>query len=427
LARLRRGVALYSLNHVIDLEWMKEAYRLTRKDAAPGIDGVTAATYEVNLEANLRGLLDRIKSGRYQAPPVRRVYIPKADGTERPLGIPTFEDKVAQRAIAMVLEAIYEQDFLPCSYGFRPGRSAHQALHTLRSAIWSQRLHWVLDVDIRKYFDTIPHSHLRTFLDQRVTDGVIRRMIDKWLKAGVIEDGLLHQTTAGSPQGGVISPCLSNVYLHYVLDEWFETEVRPRLRGKCILVRYADDLVMAFESFDDAKRVLAVLGKRLERYGLTLHPDKTRFIDFRDRRPEQTGHPDTDGTSFDFLGLAHVWGKSRNGRPIVRQVTAKSRYARALAAVTECCRDNRHQPILEQHARLAAMMRGHYAYYGIAGNSRRLRWYARQVVRIWKKWLSRRGRHGNVLWSRLTELLKRHPLPPPKITHRYTTVSKALS
>ena len=175
-------MALYSLNHVIDLEWMKEAYRLTRKNGAPGIDGVTAATYEVNLEVNLRDLLDRIKSGRYQAPPVRRVYIPKADGTQRPLGIPTFEDKVAQRAIAMVLETIYEQDFLPCSYGFRPGRSAHQALHTLRSAIWGQRLHWVLDVDIRKYFDTIPHSHLRTFLDQRVTDGVIRRMIEKWLK-----------------------------------------------------------------------------------------------------------------------------------------------------------------------------------------------------------------------------------------------------
>jgi RNA-directed DNA polymerase len=420
-------VALYSLNHVIDLDWMKEAYRLTRKDGAPGIDGVTSATYEMDLEVNLQDLLDRIKTGRYRAPPVRRVYIPKADGTERPLGIPTFEDKVAQRAVAMVLEAVYEQDFLPCSYGFRPGRSAHQALHSLRSAIWSQRLHWVLDVDIRKYFDTIPHSHLRAFLDKRVTDGVIRRMIDKWLKAGVIEDGLLHHTAAGSPQGGVISPLLSNIYLHYVLDEWFETEVRSRLRGRCTLVRYADDLVMAFEHFDDARRVLAVLGKRLERYGLTLHPDKTRFIDFRNRRPEPTDHPDVDGTSFDFLGLTHVWGRSRGGRPIVRQVTAKSRYARALAAVTEWCRKNRHRPIPEQHAHLAAMMRGHFAYYGIAGNSRRLRWYARQVVRIWKKWLSRRGRHGNVPWARLTELLKRRPLPPPKITHPYTAASEALS
>jgi group II intron reverse transcriptase/maturase len=342
------------------------------------------------------------------------------------VSVPTFEDKVAQRAVAMVLEVIYEQDFLPCSYGFRPGRSAHQALHTLRDAIWGQRLYWVLDVDIRKYFDSIPHSHLRSFLDQRVTDGVIRRMIDKWLKAGVVEDGLLHHTTAGSPQGGVISPCLSNVYLHYVLDEWFETEVRPRLKGRCTLVRYADDLVMAFEHCEDAKRVLAVLGKRLERYGLMLHPDKTRFVDFRPNRPDRTDHPATDGTSFDFLGFTHVWGKSRNGKNMVRQVTAKSRFARAMAAVTEWCRVNRHQPIPVQHARLAAMMRGHYAYYGIGGNGRRLRWYARQVVRTWKKWLSRRGRHGNVLWSRLTELLKHHPLPPPRIVRPYATASESL-
>lgn len=406
---------------------MREAYRLTRKDGAPGIDGVTATTYEANLEANLRDLLERIKSGRYQAPPVRRAYIPKADGTQRPLGIPTFEDKVAQRAVTMVLEAVYEQDFLPCSYGFRPGRSAQQALRALRDAIWGQRLYWVLDIDIRKYFDSIPHAHLRRFLDQRVTDGVIRRMIDKWLKAGVVEDGHLRHTTAGSPQGGVVSPCLSNIYLHYVLDEWFETEVRRRLKGRCILVRYADDLVMAFEHSDDAERVLAVLGKRLERYGLMLHPDKTRFVDFRPNRPDRTDHPATDGTSFDFLGFTHVWGKSRNGKNMVRQVTAKGRYARALAAVTERCRANRHQPIPTQHACLSAMMRGHYAYYGMAGNGRRLRWYARQVVRIWKKWLSRRGRHGNVPWSRLTEWLKRHPLPPPRIVHPYVAASEALA
>ena len=225
----------------------------------------------------------------------------------------------------------------------------------------------------------------------------------------------------------MISPCLSNIFLHYVPDEWFETAVRPRLRGRCILVRYADDLVMAFEHVDDAERVLAVLGKRFERDGLTLHPDKTRFVDLRARRPERTIHPSVDSTSFDFLGLTHVWGKSRNGKHMVRQVTAKSRYARALASVTEWCRANRHQPILEQHARLATMMRGHYAYYGVAGNHRRLRRYARQVVRIWHKWLSRRGRHGHVLWNRLTELLKRHPLPPPRITHRYTAASEALS
>ena len=259
---------------------MKEAYRLTRKDGAPGIDGVTADEYATNLEANLLDLLDRIKSGRYKAQPVRRTYIPKTDGSRRPLGIPSFEDKLAQRAIVMVLEAVYEQDFLPCSFGFRPSRSAHQALQTLYTACMSQRLRWVLDIDIEKYFDSIPHSHLRDFLDQRVTDGVIRRMIDKWLKAGVLEDGLLRHATEGSPQGGVISPCLSNIFLHHVLDEWFEFEVRPRLKGRCTLIRFADDAVMVFEDFLDAKRVLGVLGKRLARYGLTLHPNKTRFVDF---------------------------------------------------------------------------------------------------------------------------------------------------
>jgi len=406
---------------------MKEAYRQTRKDGAAGIDGATAADYEVNLEANLLDLLERFKSGCYKAPPVRRVYIDKADGSQRPLGIPTFEDKVAQRAVKMLLEPIYEQDFLDCSYGFRPQRSAHQALHELRNALMKpQGLRWVIDVDIRKYYDTIDHGHLRSFLDSRVTDGVIRRMIDKWLSAGVLEAGQLQRSTVGTPQGGVVSPVLSNVYLHHVLDEWFETQVRPRLKGKAILVRYADDAILAFEDFLDAKRVLAVLGKRLERFGLSLHPDKTRLVDFRFNRPEGEPHPATDGTTFNFLGFTHVWGKSRNGTNVVRQVTAKDRYARALKAVTDYCRQNRHRSVVEQHARLSAMMRGHYAYYGISGNSRRLRWFAHQVVRIWKKWLSRRGRHGRFLWTRLTAILKRHPLPAAQIVHRYAAASKAL-
>ena len=426
LARTKRGVALSALHHVIDLEWMKEAYRLTRKDGAPGIDGVTAADYATNLEANLLDLLDRIKSGGYKAPPVRRTYIPKADGSRRPLGIPTFEDKLAQRAPLMVLEAMYEQDFLSCSYGFRPGRSAHQALQNLHDAVMNQRLRWVIDIDIEKYFDSISHAHLRDFLDQRVTDGVIRRMIDKWLKAGVLEKGLLHHSTAGSPQGGVISPCLSNIFLHHVLDEWFELEVRPRLKGRSTLTRFADDAVMAFEDFLDAKRVLGVLGKRLARYGLKLHPSKTRFVDFRNNKPNGTNHPETDDTSFTFLGFTHVWGRSRAGKNVVRQVTAKNRYARALAAVTAWCRIHRHQSIPDQNAHLAAMMRSHYAYYGITGNSRRIRWYAYQVERIWQKWLSRRDRKRRLNWSRFAALLKRHPLPAARIVHRYTAASEAL-
>jgi len=324
----------------------------------------------------------------------------------------------------MVLEAVYEQDFLPCSYGFRPGRSAHQALQELRTGFMRHGLRWVIDLDIEKYFDSISHSHLRSFLDRRVTDGVIRRMIDKWLNAGVLEDGLLRHATEGSPQGGVVSPCLSNIFLHYVLDEWFENEVKPRLKGNSTLVRFADDAVMAFADFRDARRVLDVLGKRLARYGLTLHPDKTRFIDFRSYRSDGKDHPEADGTSFTFLGFCHVWGKSRRGKNVVRQVTAKQRYARALAAVTAWCRKNRHLPIPEQHTQLVAKMRGHYAYYGISGNFRRLGWYAHKVARIWQKWLTRRG--SRFPWDRFNDLLKRHPLPAARIVHRYTVVSEAL-
>jgi RNA-directed DNA polymerase len=335
---------------------------------------------------------------------------------------------VAQRAIVMVLEAIYEQDFLSCSFGFRPGRSAHQALSALRLAFMGrQGLRWVLDVDISKYYDTIQHHHLRAFLDRRVTDGVIRRMIDKWLKAGVLEHGVLRNTTEGTPQGGVVSPVLANIYLHHVLDEWFEQDVRPRLKGNAILVRYADDSVMAFEVLEDAKRVMDVLGKRLQRYGLMLHPEKTRLVDFRIYRPDGACHPDTGSTTFDFLGFTHLWAKSQKGVNGVRQVTVKSRYARALAAVSEWCRHNRHLPMRDQHAHLSQMMRGHFAYYGISGNSRRIRWFARQVVVVWRKWLARRDRRSVFQWSRLNAILKRYPLPPARIVHRlYATASKAL-
>jgi RNA-directed DNA polymerase len=422
LARRKPGQVLFSMHHLIDMEWMQEAYELTRKDGASGIDGVTAAEYETNLEANLLDLLERIKSGRYKAPPVRRTYIPKADGSQRPLGIPTFEDKVAQRAIVMVLETVYEQDFLPCSYGFRPRRSAHDALRELSGAITWRGQHWVLDVDIRKYFDSIPHQQLRAFLDQRVTDGVIRRMIDKWLKAGVLEAGLLRLATEGTPQGGVISPMLSNIYLHHVLDEWFENAVKPRMAGPCILVRFADDFVMTFKNHHDAKRVLEVLGKRLERYGLTLHPGKTRFIDFRPARAGGT-HPDCKEPPFDFLGFTHAWGKSRKGKIVVRQRTAKSRLARATLAVKEWCRQNRHLPILVQHRQLSWKLIGHFAYYGITGNIQQLGRYRQQVTKTWRKWLERRTRSKPLPWSRFNAFLLRHPLPRAKIIHRYATVS----
>jgi RNA-directed DNA polymerase len=425
LARRKPGGVLYSLNHVIDFEWMREAYLRTRKDGATGIDGMTAADYEANLEANLRDLLERIKSGRYHAPPVRRTYIPKADGSQRPLGIPTFEDKIAQRAIAMVLEAVYEQDFLPCSYGFRPGRSAHQALRELFGVITRQGQYWVIEVDIRKYFDSIPHSELRTILDQRVTDGVIRRMIGKWLNAGVLEDGSLRLATEGTPQGGVISPLLANIFLHHVLDQWFGTEVRPRMAGPCTLVRFADDFVMTFKNHHDAKRVMEVMGKRLGRFGLSLHPDKTRFIDFRPARPGGT-HADGKAPSFDFLGFTHSWMKSQNGKNVVRQRTAKSRLTRALVAVNGWCRKNRHQPVADQHAKLSAKLVGHYAYYGITGNIEHLGRYFKQVTRAWKKWLERRTRGQPLTWAVFSALLQRHPLPRPRIVRSCVAASKAL-
>lgn len=399
---------------------MIEAYCQTRKDGAPGIDGMTAADYEVDLEANLSDLLERIKSGRYVAPPVRRHYIPKADGTKRPLGIPTLEDKVAQRAVLLLLEPIYETDFLSVSYGFRPGRSAHDALRALRNGFMDvgQGLRWVVDIDISKYFDSIPHEHLRNFLDQRVTDGIVRRMIDKWLKAGVLEAGTLRRTTSGTPQGGVISPLLANIYLHHVLDRWFVEDAEPRLKGHCMLVRYADDAVCAFEDFLSARRFLAVLGKRLDRYGLTLHPTKTRLVDFRIKRPPG-GHPEAAGTTFDFLGFTHVWGKSKKGKNVVRQVTAKDRFRRALASISDWCRRNLHRPFREQHAHLARVVRGHYAYYGISGNNKRIRWYENQVHRHWLKWLRRRGRHSKLSWPRFRAMLARFPLPPARIVHQY--------
>ena len=281
LARREPKMTLTTLAHHIDEVWMREAYRRIRKDAAAGVDGVTAAQYEADLEANLSGLLERFKSGRYRAPAVRRVHLEKPGTSKtRPIGIPTLEDKILQRAVLMVLEPVYEQDFLECSYGFRPGRGAHQALQSLWEGLMEFGGGWVIDLDIEDFFGSVDWGHLRSFLDQRVQDGVIRRAIGKWLNAGVMEAGELSYPQRGTPQGGVISPTLSNVYLHEVLDEWFEHEVKPRLRGRAFEVRYADDAVLVFEHEDDARRVLVVLAKRLEKYGLRLHRDKTRMVEF---------------------------------------------------------------------------------------------------------------------------------------------------
>jgi RNA-directed DNA polymerase len=421
MARNNPEMAFFTLSHCIDCEWVRYAYERTRKDGAVGVDDQTAEDFATNLEQNLLDLAAQLRSGRYQAPPVRRHYIPKADGSKRGLGIPCFADKVAQRAVVMLLEPIYEQDFLESSFGFRPQRNAHQALQAVRGAIMEQGGRWILDVDLRKYFDSIDRAKLRQFLDQRVTDGVVRRLIDKWLKAGVLEDGQLHHPDTGTPQGGVISPCLANAFLHHVLDEWFAEQVEPRLRGPSTLVRFADDFVALFARKDDADRVLAVLPKRLGKYGLQLHPDKTQLVDFRTSKPPASSGGETAlATTFKFLGFVHVWGKSRKGYSVVRQQTAKDRFARTLAAIRDQCRRMRHEPLLDQHRQLSQMLQGHFAYFGISGNSARLGDLRYEARRIWRKWLSRRSNKSPVTWEIFARIETRFPLPQPRIVHRYT-------
>ncbi|HER20039.1 MAG: group II intron reverse transcriptase/maturase [Halothiobacillaceae bacterium] len=419
LAREDPKRAFRSLAHHIDVEFLQEAFRRTRKDGATGVDGQTASEYEERLEENLRSLLDRFKSGRYHAPPVRRTYVPKGDGSQRrPIGIPTFEDKVLQRAVVMVLEAVYEQDFLPCSYGCRPGRSAHHALDDLWQGLMSVGGGWVLEIDIKSFFDSLSHSQLRGILDQRVRDGVLRRMIDKWLAAGVMEGTTLSYPDAGTPQGGVVSPLLANIYLHEVLDGWFARDVKPRLRGRAFMVRYADDLVMVFAREDDARRVLDVLPKRLGRYGLTLHPTKTRLLEFRPRSGGTPRPHNGDKGSFDFLGFTHYWGRGRRGFCwVVKRKTAGSRFGRALKRVYEWCRRHRHAPVPEQHQQLVGMLRGHGNYYGIRGNSEALSRFHEAVKRAWQKWLNRRSNKARMTWERFKGLLKRYPLPSPVVRH----------
>lgn len=415
LAKEMPEAALTSLSHHIDIGWLREACKRTRKDAAVGVDGQTWHEYEKDLEGNLRSLLDRAKSGTYRAPPVRRVHIPKGTGKEtRPIGIPTLEDKILQRAVVMVLEAVYEQEFLPCSHGFRPRRSAHGALHALRESAMEMNGGWLLEVDIRRFFDTLDRSHLRQILTQRVRDGVLLRLIGKWLNAGVLEEGSVSYPEMGTPQGGVISPLLANVYLHEVLDKWIAQRVAPKLQGRVRLIRYADDFVLLFDRERDARRVFAALPKRFAEYGLTLHPDKTRLIEFR--RPNHWEQSKAK-VSFDFLGFTHYWGRARTGGWCLKRETAQDRFSRGLRNVKQWCRIHRHLPLPEQHRILAMKLRGHYAYYGLTGNFPRLRCFRDEVRRLWRKWLDRRSRHAAMTWERFQRLEMRYPLPRAAVVH----------
>jgi group II intron reverse transcriptase/maturase len=422
LAKQSPQMSFTSLAYMMDLPWLLRAYHRTRKNGATGVDGQTWHQYGENLEANLQSLLDRAKSGRYRAPPVKRVHIPKAGSPTqtRPIGIPTLEDKVLQRAVVMLLEPIYEQDFTEGSYGFRPGRGAHQALEKLWKETMNADGGWVLEVDISKFFDTLDHDHLRQFVQYRVRDGVLLRLIGKWLNAGVMEAGQLSYPESGSPQGGVISPMLANVYLHYVLDTWFEREVKPRLSGRAYLIRYADDFVIGFTNEKDAHRVKEVLPKRFGRYGLRIHPEKTRLVRFTkpiDGQPKDRDGSSGNPESFDLLGFTHYWGRSLRGNWVVKRKTSASRLSRGLRAINQWCRKHRHDPLIEQQRAMSQKIRGHCAYYGITGNSKCLSSFRQWAVRRWRCWLSRRNRERGMTWDRFNQLLERYPLPAAVAIH----------
>jgi len=420
VARERPQEVFTSLNHYLDGEWLRAAYERVKPDSAPGIDDQSWADYGKDLEKNLRSLLDRVKSGSYLAPPVKRVYIPKGDGKEtRPIGMPTIEDKVLQRAVAMLLEPIYEQDFKYFSYGFRPGRSAHEALACIWSQCMNHRIKWILDVDVRKYFDTLKHGTLGGLLDLRVRDGVIRRLIGKWLHAGVLDRGQLSYPEEGTPQGGVISPLLANIYLHYVLDCWYGESVTPRMKGRTFLVRYADDFILGFENKAGAEKVYAVLFRRFEKYGLQLHPEKTRLVPFG-RPGEEGASAGGEGTppdTFDFLGFTHYWGKARNGRWVIRRQTSRKRLSRSLKSIYQWCRKNLHEPLRVQVEVLGRKLKGHFGYYGITGNFEALQRFRWEVIRVWRKWLARRGDPQGMPWERMNRLLKFFYLPEARIVH----------
>jgi group II intron reverse transcriptase/maturase len=400
------------------VEWLYCAYELTRRDGAKGIDGVGAEEYEQgDLWGKLQSLVDRLKSGNYRAPAVRRVYIPKAGSAteKRPIGIPTYEDKILQRAVQLVLEPIYEAEFHDFSYGFRPGKSAHQALDRIRNESWKIKDVYIIDMDISKYFDTIPHDQLREILGRRVSDGVLQRIIGKWLNAGIMERGDVRYNTAGTPQGGVISPILSNIYLHEVLDSWFVEIVQPRLEGKSFMVRYADDAIIGCEKKEDADRIMKVLALRFAKYGLTIHPEKTKLIDFT--RPEKGSHKGNG--SFTFLGFKHYWVKTRKGMWIIGRKTDSKRLSRGLKAIGRWCREHRHLPRKEQHKAVSLKLKGHYAYYGISLNYEGIAEFYEEVRRVWFKWVNRCSSKGSKKWERFKEYLLNYPLPKPRIVHSF--------
>jgi RNA-directed DNA polymerase len=412
-AKREPAARFHSLAHLIDEELLAGAYRRLRGDAAVGVDGITKEKYGQDLQRNLRDLHERLRAKRYRHQPIRRVHIPKEKGRTRPIGISTTEDKVVQSALRVLLESVYEQDFLECSHGFRPGRSAHDAVRALTRAVDGGEANWILEFDVVAFFDSLCRPQLLEMLQKRVADGSILRLIGKCLHVGVLDGEEFTTPSEGTVQGSTLSPVLGNIYLHEVLDLWFAEEVKPRLHGKGVLVRYADDGCFGFERQDDAQRVMAVLGQRLERFGLKLHPEKTRLLDFR--RPARSHGEGKSPTTFDFLGFCWHWRRMRRGGWSVRCKTRRARLARAIRAVHEWCRENRHRPVKQQHATLTRKVQGHINYFGVNGNFESLQCFRKQVKRSWFKWLNRRSQRARLTWERYEDLLGDFPLPRPRI------------
>ena len=412
-SRKHKQEALTNVNQFIDEPMLKSSYQSLNKNSSPGVDGKSWHDYSFESDFRLPGLLTEFKKGTYVAPSIRRVYIRKGKTGKRPLGIPTIEDKILQESVRRVLSPIYEEDFKDFSFGFRRGCSAHKAIDFMFKEVSFKGLHYVIDADIKNYFGSIDHAILRGFLDKRVVDGVIRKMINKWLKAGILEDKQLSYPKLGTPQGGLVSPLLSNIYLHYVLDEWFEGEIQPLLSGRSSIIRYADDFVLCFANLTDAERVMKVLPKRFERFKLELHPDKTKMVNLKSKRGE-------GDRSFDFLGFTHYLSKSTKGKVVLKRKTSSKKLTLALGKIQNWIKTNRHRKLNELIPELNVRLRGHYNYYGITFNGKGVNSYFWQVQRILHKWLNRRGGKPVWDWARFNQLIKEWmPLFKPKLYHSY--------
>src|SRR2546422_11453706 len=415
--RKQRFTAL--LHHIYDIDRLRRAYSEIEHDAAAGIDGERWKHYGESLRENLQDLSGRLARGAYRARPVRRVYIEKADGRKRPLGVPVLEDKIVQRSAVEVLNAIYEGDFLGFSYGFRPRRNQHQALDAVAYGMWKKLVKWVLDADLQSFFDTLEHEWLVKFLEHRIADQRVIRLIQKWLNAGVLEDGKRMVSEIGTVQGGSISPLLANIYLHYVLDLWIEQWRKTKAKGDVMVVRYADDFVVGFQHRKEAEQCLEELRDRFAKFGLKLHPEKTRLIEFgrfaiENRQARGEGKPET----FHFLGFTHCCGTDQRGKFTVIRKTMRQRMLKKLKEVNVELRRRMHQPVDEQGRYVQALVRGHVNYYGVPLNSRAIRAFRVLVIRLWKKWLSRRSQRGYVTWDRMTRYIERW-VPPAVICHPY--------